>query len=241
MKKAFEDNINRSIDAYKENVLYNKSYERYDFVYEKMKRRFTSDEDITFLDIGSGDSSFIYYLKRKHPRARCHGVEISGELITQARQSGLFNDVQLTRDDARTFRLPECFDFVLMAGVLSIFDELETPLDNMFRHLKDGGWGYIFGGFCSGNIDVLVRIRNNTKKSQIWESGLNMFSLETVKTALKPHISEIWCYPFQLKTNLEKKDDPIRSYTLNTKERGKIIVNGANIIREFFLIEFRKS
>jgi len=238
---AFEDSINTSIDAYKENVLYNKSYERYDFVYEKMEERFPNDEDFSFLDIGSGDSSFIYYLKRKHPRARCHGVEISGELITQARQSGLFNDVELTRDDVRTFRLSKCFDFVLMAGVLSIFDDLEEPLDNMFRHLKDDGWGYIFGGFCSEDIDVLVRIRNNTRKSHIWESGLNMFSLKTVKKALIPHITEIRCYPFQLKTDLKKNDDSIRSYTLNTKERGKIIVNGANIIREFFLVEFRKS
>ena len=38
-----------------------------------------------------------------------------------------------------------------------------------------------------------------------------------------------------------KLSDPMKAYTLTTKEAGKILVNGANIVREFYLLSFSKA
>ena len=44
-------------------------------------------------------------------------------------------------------------------------------------------------------------------------------------------------------TNLDlpQKKDSLISYTLTTKEKGRIITNGVNIIMDFYLIEFTKA
>ena len=243
MVKAFakrvDENRNFSIDAYKQNQSA-KRYERYDFVYEKMKHCFERKPDFKFLDIGCGDGGFLAYLKQRHPAIQCFGLELSQELIRQAKRNRLLKDAVVIRGDLRRFISKETFDVVLMSGVLSIFDDLDVPLRCLLKHLEPGGYGYVFGGFCSEDIDVLVRYRNNYLKNTTWESGLNMFSLNTVKKKLQPDVSKIHLFEFKLGRDLRPQKNPIRTYTLRTREKGRIVINGANIVREFYLIEFQK-
>jgi hypothetical protein len=58
---------------------------------------------------------------------------------------------------------------------------------------------------------------------------------------LKNYASRIQIHEFKIDIGLRKQKDPVRTYSLMTQENGRIIVNGANIIREFYLIEFRKK
>ena len=41
------------------------------------------------------------------------------------------------------------------------FDDIDDVLSVMIKHIKPGGYGYIFGGFTTDDIDVIVRFRNN--------------------------------------------------------------------------------
>ena len=240
-RPIFDENINVSIDAYKENPNYDKQYERYDFMYNIMQKEITSQSSLSFLDIGCGDSSFLYYMRKKHPDFNYTGLEISQDLIDIAKNEEVLKSVELIQGDARDFEADKQYDMVLLSGVLSIFDDIEPPLVNMCKHLKKGGMGYIFGGFCSEDIDVMVRYRNNVKNSDLWESGWNMYSLDTTKRALAEYAEEINATKFQISIDLEEKSDPVRTFTLTTKEKGRIVVTGGNIIREHFLIEFRKK
>lgn len=231
-------NRNVSIHAYKGSR--GGSYERYDFVHEKIQRRMKR-EDFKFLDMGCGDGGFLFYLRERHPRASLWGVEISRELMDEAKANPAYDGVQLVRGDVLRFRLKQKFDAALMSGVLSIFDDIRIPLANMARHLAPGGYGYVFGGFCSRDIDVLVRYRNHFQKSGAWESGLNMFCFRTVREALKAHASKVWTYPFKLHRDLERRRDPIRTFTVKTADGRRLILNGANMVREFYLVEFLKK
>ena len=238
--KVWEKNINESIEAYLKSP-YEKyrSYERFKFLKEKIGKRFTKSCD--FLDIGCAKGEFIWYMKDFFPEAHFTGIDISKKLISMARKEPKLQKETFIRADAQNFNLNCKFDFALMSGVLSIFDDFKIPLRQMAKHLRPGGWGYIFGCFTEDDIDVLVRYRNNYLRSSTWESGLNMFSLNTVQKALKTFSKDTKVYKFNLPINLAKKKNPVQSYTLDTKEKGKIILNGANILNEFYLIEFRKK
>ena len=67
------------------------------------------------------------------------------------------------------------------------------------------------------------------------------FDFQTIKEVLGPLAAGIKLHPFHNQQDLERKEDPIRTYTLRREKGGRIILNGANIVREFYLVEFRKK
>src|SRR3989338_307547 len=221
-------NINRSVETYKK-FSYEKysSYERFRFVKNILAKRVNGRED--FLDAGCAKGEFIWYLKDFFPQMRFTGFDISRELLMLAKKERKLQDVKFIVADAGHFDLNKKFDIVYMGGVLSIFDDFQRPLKSIARHLKPKGWGYIFGNFNREDIDVLVRYKNHYAGSKKWESGLNLYSLRSMKAALQKFSGKINFYEFKLSRDLAKGKDPVKSYTLNTREKGRIVLNGANI------------
>lgn len=239
MKNIWQKNVNRSITPYlKSSYEKCRSYKRFKFLKKAIAKRIESGGD--FLDIGCGKGEFIWYLKDSFPKVNFTGLDISKELISLAKRMPDLKDALFVRADAETFDLNRQFDFVLMNGVLSIFDDYKKAIKRMLKHMKSEGWGYIFGCFAEDDADVLIRYRNNFTGSRIWESGLNMFSLNTMTKSLKPFSSFIKCRKFNLPIDIPRTKDPVRSYTLNTKEEGRIVLTGLNIKLDLYLIEFRK-
>lgn len=234
------DNINKSIDSYN-NSDYEKfkSYDRFDFLIREMSDSLKSASNC--LDIGCAKGELIYILKEKYPKITYVGLEYSKELIDIAQKESFLKDVVFIEGDAQKFKLNEKFDIVVMSGVLSIFDEVQNILDNMLDHINSGGKGYIFGGFNIDDIDVIVRYRNNYINSDIWESGWNIFSIPSIEKVLAPHISSFHYKKFNLSQNIEKKDNPVSSYTVNTVNKDKIILTGGGIVRDFYLLSFTKK
>lgn len=237
--QAWQQNVNKSIDTYKGLKNFEKPYRRYDFVYEKIKDYLADTQ--SFLDIGCGDGSFIYYLKQRHPEISYHGVEYSEDLLNDIRNNELLKGVDFSQGDAVNFELGRKFDHALMAGVLSIFDDIEKPIKNMCEHIKSGGYGFIFGCVNEKDIDLLVRFKNNFKGSETWESGINLFSLNTIKKELAPYVDDISVHKFEIDIDLPESEDPISSHTINMADGSKLTVNGANVVYDYRLIIFKKK
>jgi ubiquinone/menaquinone biosynthesis C-methylase UbiE len=199
------------------------------------------NESSSLLDIGCAKGELIWLLKERWPDIHYAGLEYAESLIKIARQEPRLKNVEFHQGDAFDFDLQKEFDVVVLSGLLSIFDEIEPPLHAAMRHLRSGGWGLIFGGFTSMDIDVLVKFRNNHQGLPDWQAGWNMFSLNTVQKILNPHVDEWKAIPFQISIDLPKSESPEKSYTLNTAEKGRILVTGGNIVREMYLISFRKK
>ena len=149
-------------------------------------------------------------------------------------------DVHFVQGDVRTFDLECQFDVCMMAGVLSIFDDYETILKQMLHHVKPNGYAYIFGGFTTENIDVIVRHRRNYAGSNEWESGFNMLSLQMLERVVTPLVKNIVIHKFDIRVDIPKKDDPVASYTVKTEEGKRLIINGLNIVRDFYGVELQK-
>jgi len=229
-----------SIQAYKDKSYEKfKNYERFKFIIKIIHPSLKKASSL--LDIGCAKGEFFYAIKDDFHDISCTGIELSEDLINTGLAKKELSHVNFVKASALDFDLKEHFDIAIMSGVLSIFDDIDPPLENMANHIKSGGRGFIFSGFNTNNIDVIVRHRNNEMSSTKWESGLNMFSLKTVENSLKRFSNEVIFHKFVIPIDLKPTDNPIQSYTLNTKEQGRIILNGANIIRDFYLIEFKKE
>ena len=236
-------NINKSIQAYAESDYESiKEYERYQFLLDHVSGVINGlNESCSTLDIGCAKGEFLYLLKQKYPGLECYGIDYSQELLGMAKKEPLLAQVQLVRGDARTFVLKKEFDITIMSGVLSIFDDISIPLATMVKHTAKNGTGFIFSAFSDGDIDVLVRFRNNHCQSTEWESGWNMFSIETVKKEISKAGARLTAvHPFELKRTLKRKENPVASYTVDTADDKKMILTGGNIRRQFSLLEFKR-
>jgi SAM-dependent methyltransferase len=231
--------VNKAIDTYVTSPYEStKAYERFRFLADLILAHLPSAG--SFLDIGCAKGEFIYYLRQLAPDCLYTGLDYSATLLALARQEPRLQGVDFVQGDAACFDVGKTFDVVLMSGVLSTFDAYEPPLACMVRHLKSAGYGYIFGGFTTADVDVIVRYRNNAMGSQEWESGLNMFSLQTIRRVLAGHATIIQCHKFHLATALPAAPNPITSFTVRTEDGGQLILNGANIVRDFYAVEFQK-
>jgi SAM-dependent methyltransferase len=231
--------VNKAIDTYVTSA-YEKvrAYERFHFLADLVAERLPDAGSV--LDIGCAKGEFIFHLRERFPSCRFTGLEYSTRLLELARNEPRLQGVEFVEGDAASFDLGRRFDVAVMAGVLSTFDDYEPPLARMVDHLKPGGYGYVFGGFTSADVDVIVRYRNNAMGSRDWSPGLNMFSLHTIRAALEPAASSIRHHEFRISQPLPRSEDPIKSFTVTTESGEKLILNGANIVREFYALEFQK-
>lgn len=233
-------NYNVSVDVHKQ-TSYEAigSYQRNQFLVQLMDKALRSAD--TFLDIGCAKGEMIYYLKTKYPHLKFTGLEYSQALVDMASKEDFLKDVKFYQGDAIDFKLNQEFDVTLLSGVLAIFDDYEALIKNMLLHTKSGGKCYILEGFNKDDIDVMVRFRNNAEGSSSWECGWNMFSLNTISKLLAPLTSSVQIYPFKFEGKLEKKSNPVTSYSIRTETGENILLTGGNVRRDFYVVEFTKK
>jgi len=214
-------------------------YDRIRFMLEKMKPALS--RSTSFLDVGCAKGEMIYCILKEHANVKCVGVDPSLELLERARSFPPLKETTFLEGQILDLSFENEFDLCLASGVVTIFDDLKDPLLALLKVVKPGGRVFVFSGFNSHDMDVIVRHRNNAIGSTTWESGLNMFSLKTVEKLIEEQVESFRWHPFDLSLDLSPQENPIKSYTLNTKEKGRVILNGANIIREFYLLEMVKK
>ena len=230
---------NKSISPYLNSKRYNKKMDRYDVIIERIGKSIVEGKQYTLLDIGCGDAALTYQIKEKFKNIKCNGLEYNKTLIDQCSENELLDDITFFQGDACDFNLAEKFDIIIMSGVLSIFDEPQWPLKCMINHMNPGGLGVIFTRACSAENDVLIKFRNTYHGRSEWETGLNMFSINTLKSEIeKLGVNGVHFEQFNLSINLEKTEDPTRGYTIETKDGGNLIVNGMNIMSEYYTVSF---
>lgn len=233
--------INKSISAYSDSSYEAfREYERYAFLIEHLKPALGNASSL--LDIGCAKGELLYLLKDECPHVELWGLEKSAELLELARNEPSLKGVTFVEGDASGFQLDRRFDVAIMSGVLSIFDEIEPPLEAMLDCLSPGGRGFVFGGFSGDDIDVKVSFRNNKIGNDYWEGGWNMFSIQTVERALGDRVTDFVDVPFHLRRELPRDpSNPVRSYTVPLADGSSMLMTGGNVVRDFHLLSFVKK
>lgn len=236
-KIAENDNYKAAYIYLKEDYC-NKPKEMFKYLGKLITANMRQDRKYSILDIGCARGEFLYYLKSIAKFEKTVGVDYSQALINEAKKFKDLKDAHFYCDFAESFNLNEKFDFVAMTGVLSFFDDIKKPLDNLGRHLKTEGVALITGLFNVYDIDVIVKYRNN-KYSNTYESGWNNHSIESIKKYLdKINMQIVDMHRFELPFDLKKQDDRSRSWTLHTEE-GKRFVNGLGFIYDIMTLDVR--
>lgn len=132
--------------------------------------------------------------------------------------------------------LQDC-DFVTMMGVLGIFDDFKPIIQNALKFIKKDGILYIFTSFNPENLDIIIRSKYSDR-----ECDWNYFSIYS----LKKYCNEIGCsidfIPFHIEIDIPKHDDdPLRSWTINIGDGEKMVINGLQIIQNFYLAKIKKE
>ena len=97
---------------------------------------------------------------------------------------------------------------------------------------------YIFGSWNPYGLDVLVRIRKHGEEKL--ELGWNQISKETVGAYLDSKGLKHKWHDFSLGIEIEKHDDPLRSWT-EKMENGKfLVVSGSQLVHHFSLLEIQR-
>lgn len=228
---------NTQVDTYKERIE-PKFHELR--LLEIIEKKFSPEFNGRVLDIGCASGAFLKLLSEKYFSANLCGFDFSNEMVSLAKERlGDILNVDVVYANALTFEPESKFDLIVASGILGVFEDIEVPLDRWLSWLCPGGTMFLFGCFNKMDIDTIVRFRNNYKGSD-WEGGLTSYSLESVKRYLDSKGLKFEIEKFNLPISLPRQEDPIRSFTVDTVDGERLILNGANILTDFYYVIISK-
>jgi ubiquinone/menaquinone biosynthesis C-methylase UbiE len=196
---------------------------------------------LKIVDMGCATGSFVNYLSLRFPTNNVIGYEYLQRLIDVGRKH--FPTIELVQGSIldKSCMQENSVDVISVLGVISIFDEIESILQNLISWVKPGGKVFIHGMFNPLNVDVYVKyqLSENFRSSQ-YESGWNIISQKTISNLLlKNGASKIKFHPFELTLDLNRKlDDPLRSWTETLADGSRQIVNGTCLKQPQYILEF---
>ena len=188
-----------------------------------------------FLDLACASGIFANAFKSDWPTFKVKGIDLDSELIAKAKKDYPNLEKSFFCENCRKMAGIEKFDVVHASGILSVFEDFEETLTEWLDLLSERGKFFLFNRFNSKDVDVLIKHRNNTKNYG-WETGLNTFSIETLKRYLTSKKLSCRIKKFDLSIDLPEHQDPIRSFTKTLDNKTRMVVNGANIISEHFFV-----
>ncbi len=194
------------------------------------------------LDIGCGSGSLIKSLSTKLKRYNFTGFDVSEDLMTIAKKLNENTSSNFLVGDFNSIEFDKKFNIICASGVLSIFQEFEAPLKKWLSWLTDDGFLFICGRFNSRDVDTQILFKNNFKDSNKWEGGLSAFSVKSVSNFLIKLGYKCEFKKFNLPIDIkEDTNNPLRTFTKELKNGDKLVMDGANIVAEYFFLTIRKN
>ena len=189
------------------------------------------------IDIGCASGEFLHFIRKYNPEANLYGVDFSKNLIEYARRNVKAIFYQGTVLDGHLLA-ENSYDKTFMSGVLCSLDSFNTCFNNLINWTKPGGTLYITEMFNPYPLDVHIQFKEPTDTR--YEINWNVFSQESVSKYLEgnPKVKSFKFIKFGIPIDLPKQNDPVRSWTIYTKE-GREIINGIGVIEPFYLLEIK--
>ncbi len=212
---------------------YDDPKEAFKMLYKELKKKKFNN----LLDVGCANGELIYFLEKNFPSVEFTGVDILQSLLDKAKSYCHKNTVFLKKDVSKKKFVIGKFDRIILSGVLSIFDDPDPIIKNLLDNLTKKGKLYIFGAFNPNPFNVLVKYEDVRKMKNIYQSGWNIFSLETIRTIAKKYNKKTKIKEFKMPFDIKKRNsDLIRTWTIKHENR-RLWTNGLGIIYYGYWIE----
>jgi SAM-dependent methyltransferase len=186
------------------------------------------------LDVGCAAGEFLYYLKSLYPNLSLNGIDVSKQFLSKAKSS--LPDAHFSMGDIYAGeKLPaERFDIVFMNGVNYLFPEYERWLRNLVSVTKQTA--YVYGVFNPEDLDIYATVRRSGDKSASTE--WNLISEKSIGVYLDSlgvrHKFFRWSLPVD---NPRVHPDPMRSWTIQTKDSDLLVINGTQIVHRLAVLQ----
>lgn len=198
--------------------------------------------DSRLLDIGCATGELIEFLSVKQPGWAYTGTDVSDSMLAEAaRRLPQARFVNSSIMDPEFFKA-HSFDIITCCGVLTIFDELETPLSNIARAMAPGATAIVFTPVNLFGMDVLLRCRRVDRPNDPWHAGYNHFSKEYFERVLRD-LGMQWTWrQFEMPFDIPRRpDDPLRNWTIATSTNPFQQMRGTGMLTNQFFLTFKKK
>jgi SAM-dependent methyltransferase len=195
------------------------------------------------LDIGCATGELIGYLSTRFPQLKYTGVDLIEDVLVQARVN--LPGVEFVPGSA--LALPphyrDRFDIVTVMGVASVFDdaEIEAFWRSVIAVAKPGGTIAVLSPLNEYGVDTVVRHRKRRDGAPLaWETGWNVYAIETIQEMVTALGASLRLERFRFQGTLERRPDPVRTWTLATAENPQQLTNGLKLLVDHYFMLVRK-
>jgi ubiquinone/menaquinone biosynthesis C-methylase UbiE len=150
-------------------------------IYELVARDVASHcSEGSLLDIGTGPGWLLLKLHAASPRLRISGLDISGAMVTKARENlaaaGLAERIEVREGSADHLPFPDAhFDIVVSTGSIHHWKEPVTGVNEIYRILKPGGWSLLYDLVSDTPREVMQAARREFGRFEVWMLWLHAF------------------------------------------------------------------
>ena len=160
------------------------------FIYRKanefIKRHIKNPID--WVDIGTANGEFIFYLSNLWKKTKFLGIDITPEFVSVAKKLNknfkntkfLCNDI--FKIDTKMYKS----DVVTCLGTFPIFPNPKNILNKLLNLVKSKGILLIHGRFNPYNISAQIKFNDESKKisKNLWRSDFNLHSEKSIRKIL---------------------------------------------------------
>jgi len=193
-------------------------------------------------DVGCATGAFPNYLKKRFPDTKIVGIEYLESLLTKAKNDFPLIEFKQGNVLDKT-SVTQKYDVITMLGVLSIFDDYKTVIENVLSWLNPNGRLILHNMVSEFDVDVVIKYKSSSLDEDVHslESGWNIISEKSLSLVADANDAKvISSKPFRLKVELDKQDDVMRSWTENNLNGGKDIYNAIHVRQPQRIVTIKK-
>ncbi len=209
------------------------------YTYRIISKKFKKNDEFSLMDAGCASGFLIDYLSSKYKKASFAGLDFSYELIKLAKKDYPFANFYVRNLlKSKLKKTGGKFDVVTCVGTLHAFDDIGTPLKNLFQLTKKKGKIVIFTLVNKYDVNVISRYQKNYGYDNNWYTAFNNFSKPYwIKKIKKINRNcKIKFIGFTLTKPLKKRKDPMRSWTINYgKIKNQLTVGTSQLLNYNFI------
>ncbi len=229
------------LEPYTSTNLYEDPKEDFKTIGARLKSLLDVHKAYEVTDLGCGNGALLYYLHQQYPHWKLYGYDFTAEYTETARSFEGLKGVQFFHQDF--FRLKRAFDVVLSTCLLSVFKDIDKPLQKMLDLCRKGGWVIGTGLFNPFDIEVRVEFCDNTHPQTRgqWRTDFNRHSQQSIRNLFADKVQSIEfeeC-PFDVEIAPDPKN-PIRVWTIKNKQGRNLLINSAHQVCNQTLLIIRK-
>ena len=152
------------------------------------------------IDVGCANGELLYNLHKNFKNLNLTGIDVDKKLLKKARINCPSQIKFKYGNIGRKINGLGKYDIIILSGVLSIFNNGEKIMKNLFSLLKPKGKIFIFDSLNINSHNLYIKSEEIKKnKKRIWYK--NMYCTDFFKNISKKFKKKCRFYEFRLSTN----------------------------------------